>query len=238
MNNSLIIALDFQEKQQVVDFLQPFKNEKLALKVGMELFYAEGPGIVQYIKELGHEVFLDLKLHDIPNTVKGGMKSLARLGVDMVNVHAAGGREMMEAALEGLEAGVSLGATRPLCIAVTQLTSTSEAQMHSEQLINVPLQDSVLHYAELTKLAGLDGVVCSAYEAKLIQTRVGEEFLTVSPGIRPAGNMVGDQKRVATPQFARNEGVSAIVVGRPITKAENPLQNYLTIKQDWEGVLL
>ncbi len=238
MINSLIIALDFQEKQQVVDFLQPFKNEKLALKVGMELFYAEGPGIVHDIKDLGHEVFLDLKLHDIPNTVKGGMKSLARLGVDMVNVHAAGGREMMEAALEGLEAGVSAGVKRPLCIAVTQLTSTSEAQMQTEQLIKVPLQDSVLHYAKLTKQAGLDGVVCSANEAKLIQSRVGVEFLTVSPGIRPAGNVVGDQKRVATPQFARNEGVSAIVIGRPITKAENPLQSYLSIKQDWEGVLL
>jgi len=238
MNNSLIIALDFQEKQQVVDFLQPFKNEKLALKVGMELFYGEGPGIVHDMKELGHEVFLDLKLHDIPNTVKGGMKSLARLGVDMVNVHAAGGREMMEAALEGLEAGISAGAKRPLCIAVTQLTSTSETQMQTEQLIKVPLQDSVLHYAELTRQAGLDGVVCSANEAKLIQSRVGTGFLTVSPGIRPAGNVVGDQKRVATPQFARNEGVSAIVVGRPITKAENPLQSYLSIKQEWEGVLL
>jgi orotidine-5'-phosphate decarboxylase len=238
MNNSLIIALDFPDKQQVVNFLRPFKNEKLFLKVGMELFYAEGPAIIQTIKEAGHDLFLDLKLHDIPNTVKGGMKSLAKLGVDMVNVHAAGGREMMEAALEGLDAGISAGERRPYCIAVTQLTSTSEAQMQTEQLIKVPLQDSVLHYAALTKQAGLDGVVCSAHEAKLIHSQVGDGFLTVSPGIRPAGNVVGDQKRVATPQFAREEGVSAIVVGRPITKAENPLESYLSIKQQWEGVLL
>lgn len=234
MNNSLIIALDFPDKQQVVEFLQPFKNERLFVKVGMELFYSEGPALIQTIKEAGHDIFLDLKLHDIPNTVKGGMKSLARLGVDMVNVHAAGGREMMEAALEGLDTGNE----RPYCIAVTQLTSTSESQMQSEQLINASLQESVLHYAELTKQAGLDGVVCSAYEAKQIRSTIGTDFLTVSPGIRPAGNVAGDQKRVATPQFAREEGVSAIVVGRPITKAENPLESYLSIKQEWEGVLL
>jgi orotidine-5'-phosphate decarboxylase len=238
MKNSLIIALDFSDKQQVVDFLQPFKQEKLMVKVGMELFYAEGPAIVQFIKEAGHEIFLDLKLHDIPNTVKGGMKSLARLGVDMVNVHAAGGRDMMEAALEGLDSGSVAGVRRPYCIAVTQLTSTSENQMQSEQLINVPLQESVLHYAELTKQAGLDGVVCSAQEAGAIHSRLGKDFLTVSPGIRPAGNVVGDQKRVTTPQFAREQGVSAIVVGRPITQAEKPLESYLSIKQEWEGVLL
>lgn len=238
MNNSLIIALDFSEKQQVVNFLQPFKHEKLMVKVGMELFYAEGPAIVHSIKEAGHEIFLDLKLHDIPNTVKGGMKSLARLGVDMVNVHAAGGRDMMEAALEGLDSGLTAGVKRPYCIAVTQLTSTSENQMQTEQLIGVTLQESVLHYAELTKQAGLDGVVCSAQEAGLILSSIGKDFLTVSPGIRPAGNVVGDQKRVATPQFAREQGVSAIVVGRPITQAENPLESYVSIKQEWEGVLL
>ncbi|MBM4763991.1 orotidine-5'-phosphate decarboxylase [Bacillus sp. B15-48] len=237
MNNTLIIALDFPDKRQVVDFLRPFKEEKLFVKVGMELFYAEGPSIIQFIKESGHDVFLDLKLHDIPNTVKGGMSTLARLGVDMVNVHAAGGREMMEAAIEGLNAGVSAGTKRPYCIAVTQLTSTSELQMQSEQLIKFSLQESVLHYAELTKQAGLDGVVCSAHEARMIQSQIGEEFLTVCPGIRPAGELVGDQKRVATPPFAREEGVSAIVVGRPITKAENPLESYLSIKQEWEGVL-
>jgi orotidine-5'-phosphate decarboxylase len=238
MNNPLIIALDFSEKQQVDDFLKHFKDEKLFLKVGMELFYAEGPAIINSIKNAGHDIFLDLKLHDIPNTVKGGMKSLAKLGVNLVNVHAAGGREMMEAALEGLEAGVSSGEKRPSCIAVTQLTSTSETQMQAEQLIQVPLQNSVLHYAELTHQAGLDGVVCSVQEAKLIHSRVGNGFLTISPGIRPAGNLIGDQKRIATPQFAREQGVSAIVVGRPITKAEDPLKSYLSIKQEWEGVLL
>lgn len=238
MNNSLIIALDFADKQQVVNFLQPFQHERLMVKVGMELFYAEGPAIVHFIKEAGHEIFLDLKLHDIPNTVKGGMKSLARLGVDMVNVHAAGGREMMEAALEGLDSGVPAGVKRPYCIAVTQLTSTSENQMQSEQLIGVSLQESVLHYADLTKQAGLDGVVCSAQEAGTIHSRLGKDFLTVSPGIRLTGNVVGDQKRVATPRFAREQGVSQIVVGRPITQAEKPLESYLSIKQEWEGVLL
>ena len=238
MNNSLIIALDFPTKKNVVDFLKPFAGEKLFLKVGMELFYAEGPAIIAYLKDSGHDVFLDLKLHDIPNTVKSGMKSLARLGCDLVNVHASGGREMMEAALEGLETGTSSGNQRPLCIAVTQLTSTSELQMKTEQLIAVPLGESVLHYAQLTSQAGLDGVVCSAQEAKLIQSQIGTNFLTVSPGIRPAGNQVGDQKRVATPEFARNEGVSAIVVGRPVTRSENPLESYYAIKKEWDGALL
>ncbi|SEM46248.1 orotidine-5'-phosphate decarboxylase [Mesobacillus persicus] len=238
MNNSLIIALDFPEKRKVEEFLQEFGDEKLFLKVGMELFYAEGPDMVRYLKDKGHDVFLDMKLHDIPNTVKGGMKNLARLGADMVNVHAAGGREMMEAALEGLDAGVSAGAERPYCIAVTQLTSTSEEQMKREQLISVPLQDSVIHYAKVARTAGLDGVVCSAYEAGIIRSELGLDFLTVAPGIRPSGNVVGDQKRVATPKFAKDKGCSAIVVGRPITKAENPLESYLAIKNEWEGVLL
>ena len=186
MNNSLIIALDFPEKRTVVEFLEKFEDEQLFLKVGMELFYAEGPDMVRYLKSNGHDVFLDLKLHDIPNTVKGGMKNLARLGVDMVNVHAAGGREMMEAALEGLDAGVSAGIGRPYCIAVTQLTSTSEEQMKRDQLISVPLQESVLHYAEVAHGAGLDGVVCSAHEAGMIRSKLGVEFLTVTPGIRPS----------------------------------------------------
>lgn len=238
MNNSLIIALDFPEKRKVEEFLQEFGDEKLFLKVGMELFYAEGPDMVRYLKDKGHDVFLDLKLHDIPNTVKGGMKNLARLGADMVNVHAAGGREMMEAALEGLDAGVSAGGKRPYCIAVTQLTSTSEEQMKREQLISVPLQESVIHYAQVSRTAGLDGVVCSAYEAGMIRSKLGLDFLTVTPGIRPSGDVVGDQKRVATPQFAKDEGCSSIVVGRSITKAENPLESYLAIKNEWEGVLL
>ncbi|MCM3667690.1 orotidine-5'-phosphate decarboxylase [Mesobacillus maritimus] len=238
MNNSLIIALDFSDKKKVEEFLPSFGNEKLFLKVGMELFYAEGPSIVTYLKEQGHDVFLDLKLHDIPNTVKGGMRNLARLGADLVNVHAAGGREMMEAALEGLEAGVGVGEKRPLCIAVTQLTSTSETQMSRDQLITVSLEESVCHYASVAQQADLDGVVCSAHEAKMISERVGEGFLKVTPGIRLAGGSAGDQKRVATPKFARGEGASAIVVGRPITQAENPLESYLALKNEWEGVLL
>ncbi|TCN25679.1 orotidine-5'-phosphate decarboxylase [Mesobacillus foraminis] len=237
MNNSLIIALDFPDKRTVVDFLKPFEEEKLFVKVGMELFYAEGPGIVQYLKEQGHEVFLDLKLHDIPNTVQSAMKSLARLGADMVNVHAAGGREMMEAALEGLEIGTAAGSSRPLCIAVTQLTSTSKAQMKSDQLISVPLQESVLHYAKRAQQSGLDGVVCSAQEVSLIRSGLGAGFLTVTPGIRPSGNQEGDQKRVATPRFAKEAGGSAIVVGRPVTRSAAPLESYYTIKNEWEGVL-
>jgi orotidine-5'-phosphate decarboxylase len=238
MKNSLIIALDFPAKSQVADFLQAFGEEKICVKVGMELFYSEGPDVVTHLKAQGHEVFLDLKLHDIPNTVRSAMKSLASLGADMVNVHAAGGREMMEAALEGLDAGTSSGNSRPLCIAVTQLTSTSEEQMHTQQLIHVPLQQSVLHYAKQAAEAGLDGVVCSAYEVGMISSHVGSGFLTVTPGIRPASGSAGDQKRVATPQFAREEGASTIVVGRPITKSAAPLESYRSIKNEWEGVLL
>src|SRR4051794_22437574 len=165
MDNSLIIALDFANGSEVNRFLQPFEGKELFVKVGMELFYQEGPSIIHQIKEKGHHIFLDLKLHDIPNTVKSAMKGLARLECDLVNVHAAGGKEMMTAALEGLEAGTTSGRKRPACIAVTQLTSTSEEQMNQEQLIPVSLEESVMHYALLTKEAGLDGVVCSAWEA-------------------------------------------------------------------------
>ena len=203
MNNPVIIALDFASKGEVIQFLQRFPNEKLFVKVGMELYYQEGPSIIQEIKEHGHHIFLDLKLHDIPNTVKSAMKGLAKLGCDLVNVHAAGGREMMEAALEGLDAGTINGVKRPLCIAVTQLTSTSEEQMQNEQLIPVSLQESVLHYATMTKKSGLDGVVCSSHEAAMIRESLGSEFLTVTPGIRLLDDAVGDQKRVATPEFAR-----------------------------------
>ncbi|MBP2240067.1 orotidine-5'-phosphate decarboxylase [Cytobacillus eiseniae] len=236
MEKSLIIALDFAGKQEVFQFLKQFNDEKLFIKVGMELFYQEGPSIIYDLKEKGHDIFLDLKLHDIPNTVKGAMKGLARLGCDLVNVHAAGGKEMMEAALEGLEAGTVAGQGRPFCIAVTQLTSTSEEQMQEEQLIHVPLEESVLHYAALAKTAGLDGVVCSPFESKQIHHLMGESFLTVTPGIRLKTDHVQDQKRVATPEFAKSEGVSAIVVGRPITKSENPLEKYIEIKRSWEGV--
>lgn len=236
MDKSLIIALDFAGKQEVNQFLNHFDDEKLFVKVGMELFYQEGPSIIYDLKEKGHDIFLDLKLHDIPNTVKGAMKGLARLGCDLVNVHAAGGKEMMQAALEGLEAGTAAGKQRPFCIAVTQLTSTSEEQMREEQLIQVPLKESVLHYATVTNKAGLDGVVCSTFEAKSIRQLLGYSFLTVVPGIRLQSDDVQDQKRVATPAYAKSEGASSIVVGRPITKSANPLEAYIEIKQSWEGV--
>lgn len=236
MKNSLIIALDFPNKQEVFQFLEPFADEKLFLKVGMELFYQEGPQIIHELKEREHQIFLDLKLHDIPNTVYGAMKGLARLGCDLVNVHAAGGKQMMTAALEGLEAGTLSGRRRSACIAVTQLTSTSEMQMQEEQLIGVSLQESVLHYASVAKEAGLDGVVCSSHEVVPIRERIGHEFLTVTPGIRLSSDSVGDQKRVATPELAREFGASAIVVGRGITRAANPFESYQAYKQAWEGV--
>ncbi|MCM3767985.1 orotidine-5'-phosphate decarboxylase [Neobacillus niacini] len=236
MDNSLIIALDFPGLREVEQFLQPFSGKSLFVKVGMELFYQEGPEIIHRLKESGHQIFLDLKLHDIPNTVYGAMKGLARLECDLVNVHAAGGKEMMAAALEGLEAGTPAGSNRPLCIAVTQLTSTSEEQMKQEQLIPVSLEESVLHYAMLTREAGLDGVVCSAWEAAAIRKQSGESFLTVCPGIRMPVDGTGDQKRVTTPEFARKSGASSIVVGRSITRAVDPIASYQQWMEAWKGV--
>ncbi|GHH96498.1 orotidine-5'-phosphate decarboxylase [Neobacillus kokaensis] len=236
MDHSLIIALDFASVNEVQKFLQPFEGEQLFVKVGMELFYQEGPAIIHLLKEAGHQIFLDLKLHDIPNTVKSAMKGLARLDCDLVNVHAAGGKEMMQAALEGLEAGTASGKKRPYCIAVTQLTSTSEEQMNKEQLIPVTLKESVLHYASLTKDAGLDGVVCSAWEAGAIREKAGDSFLTVCPGIRMPQDQTQDQKRIATPESARNAGVSSIVVGRSITRSSNPLESYQQWLKIWKGV--
>ena len=236
MNNSLIIALDFPNLEETKKFLQPFGSEKLFVKVGMELFYQNGPAMVSYLKEQGHDVFLDLKLHDIPNTVKMAMRGLASLGADLVNVHAAGGQKMMEAALEGLDAGTTGGQKRPLCIAVTQLTSTTEEQMNKEQNILGSLEDAVLHYASLTNAAGLDGVVCSTHEVKRIHEAIGSQFLTVTPGIRNATGATHDQARVATPALARELGSDFIVVGRAITKADNPLQSYLSMKNAWEGI--
>lgn len=230
--NKPIIALDFPRAEDVLQFLNHF-DEQLFVKIGMELFYQEGPSIIQQVKDQGHDIFLDLKLHDIPNTVKSAMKGLARLGVDLVNVHAAGGKIMMEQALEGLEAG-STG-KRPQIIAVTQLTSTTEEQMQKEQGISMSLMDSVLHYAQLTKEAGLDGVVCSVHEAGAIAERCGDDFIRVTPGIRLAGGEAHDQKRIATPDFARSNGSSYIVVGRAITKAENPVEAYHTVCSLWEG---
>jgi orotidine-5'-phosphate decarboxylase len=199
----------------------------------MELFYQTGPGLIASLKEMGHDIFLDLKLHDIPNTVGKAMKGLARLDADMVNVHAAGGSEMMKAAAEGLEAGTPAGKNRPVLLAVTQLTSTSEVQMQKEQGILKPLRDSVLNYAALAHESGLDGVVCSALEARDITDRIGADFLKVTPGIRLAGDDVSDQKRVVTPQKARELGATAIVVGRSITQAADPYAAYLKVKEQW-----
>ncbi|MDJ0330763.1 MULTISPECIES: orotidine-5'-phosphate decarboxylase [Planococcus] len=204
-------------------------SEPLFVKVGMELYYQEGPELIRYIKSLGHEIFLDLKLHDIPNTVESAMRGLSKLGVDMVNVHAAGGFEMMKAAKRGLaDSDTKL-------IAVTQLTSTSEEQMHEDQLIYVSLEESVLHYAKRAMQAGLDGVVCSVLEAQAIGDACGQEFLRVTPGIRPAGVLANDQKRIATPAQAREKGSSHIVVGRAITKADNPSESYSQIATEWSG---
>jgi orotidine-5'-phosphate decarboxylase len=201
----------------------------------MELYMQEGPSIVHKVKELGHDVFLDLKLHDIPNTVKSAMKGLARLGVDLVNVHAAGGRAMMEGALEGLDAGTAAGQSRAKLIAVTQLTSTTEEQMQREQAIPLTLNESVLHYASLTKQAGLNGVVCSVHEARAIADACGEDFLRVTPGIRMLGGEAHDQKRIATPDGARQDGSSLIVVGRAITGATNPVKAYEEVLNLWEA---
>ncbi|MFJ5761768.1 orotidine-5'-phosphate decarboxylase [Neobacillus sp. NPDC093182] len=236
MDNSLIIALDFANRKEVEQFLQPFNGKQLFVKVGMELFYQEGPEIVHYLKGNGHRIFLDLKLHDIPNTVKSAMKGLARLECDLVNVHAAGGKEMMRAALEGLDEGTAAGRKRPACIAVTQLTSTSEDQMNKEQLISVPLETSVLHYASLAKEAGLNGVVCSAWEALSIREKLGNKFYTVTPGIRMEEDSTGDQKRIATPEFARNAGVSSIVVGRSITRSNDPVKSFEKWMEAWRSI--
>lgn len=235
MERPLIIALDFSNMEETKTFLKTFKKEELFLKVGMELFYEEGPEIIKLLKNQGHRIFLDLKLHDIPNTVNRAMSRLAKLGCDLVNVHAAGGIEMMEAAMEGLDAGTPSGKERPKCIAVTQLTSTSESQMRVEQLIPVTLSQSVMHYATLSNESGVDGVVCSALEAADLRSSFGEEFLTVVPGIRLTNSEVQDQVRVASPNFARESGVSAIVVGRPITRSSDPLRAYEIFQQEWRG---
>ncbi|MGE7020513.1 orotidine-5'-phosphate decarboxylase [Solibacillus cecembensis] len=233
MNNKPIIALDFPGEKEVFEFLNHF-DEPLFVKIGMELYMQEGPDIVKKVKDQGHNIFLDLKLHDIPNTVKSAMKGLARLGVDLVNVHAAGGRAMMEGALEGLEAGTAAGKERAALIAVTQLTSTTEQQMQEEQKIILSLQQSVLHYAQVTKQAGLNGVVCSVHEARAIREACGEDFLRVTPGIRMLGGQAHDQKRIATPDGAKQDGSSLIVVGRAITGAANPVVAYQEVCQLWE----
>lgn len=226
-----IIALDLPGADAALEFVGRFDGESLFVKVGMELFYAAGPSIVTELKERGHDVFCDLKLHDIPNTVKGAASSLSRLGADLLTVHAAGGRAMMEAALEGL--GDASATTR--VIAITQLTSTSPEALRTEQLVEVPLVESVRNYARLAQQAGLAGVVCSAHEAADIAAVTGPDFLRVTPGIRPAGAAVGDQSRVATPGNAASMGSSAIVVGRPITRADDPVAAYHSIRDEWNA---
>ena len=225
-----IVALDFSSKEEVLNFLAKF-DEPVYVKIGMELTYACGLDMVREVKAAGHKVFLDLKLHDIPNTVKGGMKNLARLGVDIVNCHCAGGIEMMKAAKQGIIEGTPEGQEPAKLIGVTVLTSTSQEAMNEELGIPGEVIDTVVHYARNAKEAGLDGVVCSVHEAKAIHEACGDDFLTVTPGIRLANNSVDDQKRVATPEYAKEQGCDMIVVGRSITKAENPYETYRKIEE-------
>jgi orotidine-5'-phosphate decarboxylase len=228
----VIIACDFASKEETLAFLDQFSEEKPFVKIGMELFYAEGPSIVKEIKARGHKIFLDLKLHDIPNTVKKAMAVLSKLDVDIVNVHAAGAKAMMQAGLEGL---TRPDGTRPKLIAVTQLTSTDQETMEKELLIHEPMQEVVMHYAANAAEAGLDGVVCSPLEAAAVHARCGQNFLTVTPGIRLAGDAKGDQKRVMTPRDAAANGSDYIVVGRSITKAADPVEAYRECVREFLG---
>lgn len=225
-----IIALDFATAEEVENFLDLF-DEPLYIKIGMELYYQTGPELINRIKERGHHLFLDLKLHDIPNTVKQAMAGLGRLNVDLVNVHAAGGTEMMRQAVEGLR---SVNKDTKI-IAVTQLTSTTEEMLNKEQNIQTSIEEAVLNYAKLTKQAGLDGVVCSPLEAKLLTDELGSDFLKVTPGIRPADYAQDDHKRITTPDDARKLGSTHIVVGRPITQSDDPVASYHQIKESWLG---
>ena len=233
-DSKVCIALDFKTKADVENFLKQFEGEKLYVKVGMELFYGQGIEMVEMIKKMGHKIFLDLKLHDIPNTVKSAMRQLAKLDVDMINVHASGGVEMMKAAIEGLEEG-KVGDKRPLCIAVTCLTSLDQDVLDNQLLIHEPLDQVVLKWASNAKEAGLDGVVCSPLESKIIHDHLGEDFLTVTPGIRLVTDNVNDQKRVTTPAMARELTSSYIVVGRTITGSNNPVETYKKVYQDFQG---
>ena len=223
MGRDVIIACDFASAEKTFEFLDKFRGKKPFVKIGMELYYAEGPSIVREIKKRGHKIFLDLKLHDIPNTVKKSMAVLSGLDVDMTNLHAAGTVAMMEAAIEGL---TKPDGTRPLLIAVTQLTSTSEERMKSDLLINEPLEKVVMHYASCAKRAGLDGIVCSPLEAGKVHDTCGKDFITVTPGVRFADGELGDQVRVMTPAEAKKIGSDYIVVGRPITAAADPVAAY------------
>ena len=232
MGKDVIIACDFNSKKATFDFLDQFTEEKPFVKIGMELFYAEGPSIVRDIKARGHKIFLDLKLHDIPNIVKKAMRVLRDLDVDMTNLHAAGTIEMMKAAIEGL---TRADGTRPILIAVTQLTSTSEERMQNELLIQASINDTIVKYAENAKAAGLDGVVCSPLESGMVKIACGADFLTVTPGVRFADGEVGDQVRVTTPEKAKEIGSDYIVVGRPITQAEDPVAAYRRCVKEFVG---
>ncbi len=232
MGKDVIIACDFPSRADVMSFLDKFGDEKPFLKIGMELYYAAGPEIVKELKARGHKVFLDLKLHDIPNTVKSAMKVLSDLGADIVNLHASGTKAMMEAAVEGV---TRPDGTRPLVIAVTQLTSTSEERMREELLISETLPNTVLKYAENTKAAGLDGVVCSPLEAEKVHKTCGDSFITVTPGVRFADGDVGDQVRVMTPEQAKKIGSDYIVVGRPTTAADDPVAAYKRCVAEFVG---
>ena len=232
MAKDVIIACDFDSKEKVLNFLDKFEGRKPFVKIGMELYYAEGPQIVKEIKERGHKIFLDLKLHDIPNTVKKAMSVLSRLDVDMCNLHAAGATTMMKGALEGL---TRADGTRPILIAVTQLTSTDQQTMEKDLLIEQPIDKVVMHYAKVSADAGLDGVVCSPLEAQKVHDTCGANFLTITPGIRFADGEVGDQKRIMTPAQAREIGSDYIVVGRPITAAEDPVAAYERCVKEFLG---
>ncbi len=223
MGKDVIVACDFPSREATLEFLDKFRGRKPFVKIGMELFYAEGPQIVRDIKARGHKIFLDLKLHDIPNTVKSAMAVLRELDVDIVNVHAAGTTAMMKAALEGL---TRPDGTRPLLIAVTQLTSTDQEAMERDLLIDKPMKTVVMHYAKTAKAAGLDGVVCSPMEAAAVHVACGPEFLTVTPGIRFEDDYAGDQKRIMSPKSARLIGSDYIVVGRPVTRSDDPVAAY------------
>ncbi|NLA84499.1 MAG: orotidine-5'-phosphate decarboxylase [Clostridiales bacterium] len=235
MGKDVIIACDFSSTGQVMDFLDLFGEEKPFVKIGMELFYAEGPEIVRRIKERGHKIFLDLKLHDIPNTVKKAMKVLSLLNIDMTNLHAAGSSAMMQAAVEGL---TRPDVTRPILLAVTMLTSIDEATMQKELLIGSSLSDTVMTYAKNAASAGLDGVVCSPHESPQVHASCGPNFLTVTPGVRFADSSAGDQARVTTPAEARKLGSDYIVVGRPITQADDPVEAYRRCMNEFVGGLL
>lgn len=231
MKREVIIACDFPNAEETLAFLDRFGDERPFVKIGMELYYGAGNEIVKELKRRGHKIFLDLKLHDIPNTVKKAMRVLSALDVDMVNVHASGTKEMMAAALEGL---TRADGTRPLLIAVTQLTSTSEEALHEQLLVGKGMAETIAHYARNAKEAGLDGVVCSPLEAGIVKEACGKEFMAVTPGIRFAGAAKDDQKRITTPADARRIGSDFIVVGRPITAAENPLEAYKECKRQFE----